>query len=243
MTNELLLILSLVMLFGSILLFYRLFGKVGLYCMTVFATITANIEVLLLVDAFGMEMTLGNILFAMTFLITDILSENEGKRAANFSVAIGIGTCVLFILLSQSWMLYIPSVNDWAQPAFRTIFTNTPRMMLASLLVYAIAQIFDVWLYHAWWKFSTRRTGDSHKYLWLRNNGSTLISQLLNTVLFTAFAFWGTYDMPTMVSIILSSYVIFVVTSLADTPILYWARKMKEQGKDGLSCLSEREAS
>lgn len=243
MTNELLLILSLVMLFGSILLFYRLFGKVGLYCMTVFATITANIEVLLLVDAFGMEMTLGNILFAMTFLITDILSENEGKRAANFSVAIGIGTCVLFILLSQSWMLYIPSVNDWAQPAFRTIFTNTPRMMLASLLVYAIAQIFDVWLYHAWWKFSTRKTGDSHKYLWLRNNGSTLISQLLNTVLFTVFAFWGTYDMPTMVSIILSSYVIFVVTSLADTPILYWARKMKEQGKDGLSCLSEREAS
>lgn len=243
MTNELLLILSLVMLFGSILLFYRLFGKVGLYCMTVFATITANIEVLLLVDAFGMEMTLGNILFAMTFLITDILSENEGKRAANFSVAIGIGTCVLFILLSQSWMLYIPSVNDWAQPAFRTIFTNTPRMMLASLLVYAIAQIFDVWLYHAWWKFSTRRTGDSHKYLWLRNNGSTLISQLLNTVLFTVFAFWGTYDMPTMVSIILSSYVIFVVTSLADTPILYWARKMKERGKDGLSCLSEGEAS
>ncbi|MBS5150552.1 MAG: queuosine precursor transporter [Butyricicoccus pullicaecorum] len=243
MTNELLLIFSLVMLFGSVLLFYRLFGKVGLYCMTVFATITANIEVLLLVDAFGMEMTLGNILFAMTFLITDILSENEGKRAANFSVAIGIGTCILFILLSQSWILYIPSVNDWAQPAFRTIFTNTPRMMLASLLVYAIAQIFDVWLYHAWWKLSTRKTGDSHKYLWLRNNGSTMISQLLNTVLFTVFAFWGTYDMPTMVSIILSSYVIFVVTSLADTPILYWARKMKEQGKDGLSCLSEREAS
>lgn len=243
MTNELLLIFSLVMLFGSVLLFYRLFGKVGLYCMTVFATITANIEVLLLVDAFGMEMTLGNILFAMTFLITDILSENEGKRAANFSVAIGIGTCILFILLSQSWILYIPSVNDWAQPAFRTIFTNTPRMMLASLLVYAIAQIFDVWLYHAWWKLSTLKTGDSHKYLWLRNNGSTMISQLLNTVLFTVFAFGGTYDMPTMVSIILSSYVIFVVTSLADTPILYWARKMKEQGKDGLSCLSEREAS
>ncbi|MFR4977896.1 MAG: queuosine precursor transporter [Butyricicoccus sp.] len=241
MTNELILIVSLVLLFGSVLLFYRLFGKMGLYCMTVFATITANIEVLLLIDAFGMEMTLGNILFAMTFLITDILSENEGKRAANFSVAIGIGTCVLFILLSQSWLLYLPSVNDWAQPAFHTIFTNTPRMMLASLLVYAIAQIFDVWLYHTWWKLSTRWTGDSHKYLWLRNNGSTMISQLLNTVLFTIFAFWGTYDMPTMFSIILSSYVIFVVTSLADTPILYWARRMKEQGKDGLSCLAKAE--
>lgn len=243
MTNELLLIISLVVLFGSVLLFYRLFGKAGLYCMTVFATIAANIEVLLLVDAFGMEMTLGNILFAMTFLITDILSENEGKRAANLSVAIGIGTCALFILVSQSWLLYIPSVNDWAQPAFRSIFTNTPRMMLASLLVYAIAQVFDVWLYHAWWKLSTRKTGDSHKYLWLRNNGSTMISQLVNTVLFTVFAFWGTYDMPTMVSIILSSYIIFVVTSLADTPILYLARRMKEQRKVGLSCLEETAAS
>ena len=54
----------------------------SMYCFTVFATIAANIEVLLLVDAFGMEMTLGNILFATTFLVTDILSETEGKKAA-----------------------------------------------------------------------------------------------------------------------------------------------------------------
>lgn len=242
MTNEIILIISLIVLFGSVLLSYRLFGKAGLYGMTVFATITANIEVILLIDAFGAEMTLGNILFAMTFLITDILSENEGKRAANLSVAIGIATCILFIFVSQSWMLYVPSANDWAQPAFRTIFTNTPRMMLASVLVYAIAQVFDVWLYHAWWKLTTRKSGDSHKYLWLRNNGSTMVSQLLNTVLFTVFAFWGIYDMPTMISIILSSYIIFIVTSLADTPILYWARRMKEQGKVGLRCLEETEA-
>lgn len=234
MTNEIILTISLVVLFGSVILFYRLFGKMGLYCMTVFATIVANIEVLLLVDAFGMEMTLGNILFAMTFLVTDILSENEGKRAANLSVVIGVATCILFIVVSQSWMWYVPSPNDWAQPSFRAIFTNTPRMMLASLLVYAIAQAFDVWLYHTWWKLSTRKTGDKHKYLWLRNNGSTMVSQLLNTVLFTVFAFAGTYDIKTMVNIVLSSYVIFVVTSLADTPILYWARRLKEQGKDGI---------
>lgn len=227
--NEILLIASMIVLYGSVLLFYRLFGKIGLYCLTVFATIAANIEVLLLVDAFGMEMTLGNILFAMTFLITDILSENEGKQAANQSVSIGIAVCILFIMVSNSWLYYIPSANDWAHPSFVTIFTNTPRMMIASLVVYAIAQKFDVWLYHAWWNFSVRKTGDPHKYLWLRNNGSTLISQLLNTVLFTGFAFWGTYSITTMLQIVLSSYVIFIVTSLADTPILYLARRMKEQ--------------
>jgi len=62
MRNELLLIVSLIVLYGSVLLFYRLFGRTGLYCVTVFATIAANIEVLLLVKAFGLEMTLGNIL-------------------------------------------------------------------------------------------------------------------------------------------------------------------------------------
>ena len=62
--NEILLVLSLLVIYGSVLLVYRLFGKSGLYCFTAIATITANIEVLIMVDAFGMEQTLGNILFA-----------------------------------------------------------------------------------------------------------------------------------------------------------------------------------
>ena len=100
MTNEVLLIVSLIVLYASVLLWYKLFGKTGMYCYTVFATIAANIEVLLLVDAFGMEMTLGNILFATTFLVTDILSETEGKAAAQKAVWIGIGTSLLFIMVS-----------------------------------------------------------------------------------------------------------------------------------------------
>ncbi|MGN1009182.1 MAG: queuosine precursor transporter [Butyricicoccus sp.] len=229
MKNEVLLMISMFVLYGAVLLWYKLFGRAGMYCFTVFATITANIEVLLLVDAFGMEMTLGNILFATTFLVTDILSETEGKQAAQKSVWVGIATSILFILVSQSWLQYQVSANDFAFPAFRQIFSNTPRMMLASLAVYAIAQVFDVWMYHFWWNLTTQKYGDSRRFLWLRNNGSTLLSQLLNTVLFTGFAFWGTYDMPTLLSIALSSYVIFIVTSLADTPVVYLARRMKEK--------------
>lgn len=229
MTNEVLLIVSLVVLYASVLLWYKLFGKTGMYCYTVFATIAANIEVLLLVDAFGMEMTLGNILFATTFLVTDILSETEGKQAAQKAVWVGIGTSLLFIVVSQSWLQYTVSANDFAFSSFKTIFSNTPRMMFASLAVYAIAQAFDVWMYHFWWKLTDKKFGDHRRFLWLRNNGSTLISQLLNTLLFTGFAFWGTYDIQTLVSIALSSYVIFIVTSLADTPIVYLARAMKER--------------
>jgi len=229
MTNELILVGSLVVLYGAVLVWFYLFGSEGLSSFTVFATIAANIEVLILIDAFGMEMTLGNIMFAATFLITDILSETSGKKAAQKAVWTGIAANILFIVVSQSWLMYIPSPNDWAMPSMRAVFSNTPRMMLSSLLVYAIAQVFDVWLYHKWWAFSEKLTGDRRAMLWLRNNGSTLVSQLLNAVLFTVFAFYGTYNLPTLISVALSSYVIFIFTSLLDTPVVYLARLMHEK--------------
>ncbi|WP_395014183.1 queuosine precursor transporter [Robinsoniella peoriensis] len=232
MRNEILLILSVVIIYGSVLLWYKLLGCKGLMAFTVLATISANIEVLILVNAFGMEQTLGNILFASTFLVTDILSEVSGKKAANQAVNIGILTSLTFIIISQSWLLYQPGANDWAHTSIVNIFSNTPRMMAASLIVYAISQKLDVWLYHKWWGLTKRLCGDSRRYLWLRNNGSTLLSQLLNTVLFTMGAFLGTYDTRTLISIMWASYVIFIFTSLADTPAVYLARRIRPVGED-----------
>ena len=79
MSNEVLLLLSVLIIYGSTLIFLKVFGKQGLYCFTSIATIAANIEVLIVVIAFGMEMTLGNVLFASTFLVTDIISENSSS--------------------------------------------------------------------------------------------------------------------------------------------------------------------
>ena len=229
MANELILICSVVFIYGSAITGYALFGKTGLYCISVIASILANIEVTILINAFGMEQTLGNILFAVTFLITDILSECEGKKAAQTAVYAGIFSSVFFLVLSQSWMLYTPSEADVMMPSIKTVFSSTPRMILASLVVYAISQMFDVWLYHKWWKLTEKKSGSKRSFLWLRNNGSTLISQLMNTALFTAFAFWGTYDIPTLISIFLSSYIIYVFTSLLDTPFVYLARKIHDK--------------
>lgn len=234
MRNEILLMVSLVVIYGGVLLMYRAFGNMGLYCSTVFATIAANIEVLLLVDAFGMEQTLGNVLFASTFLISDILSENSGKEAANKAVSIGIISTIAFIIVSQSWLLYQPSGNDWAQESFRVIFQNTPRIMLASLAAYGISQRFDVWAYHKWWGLTSRKFGDSKRFLWVRNNGSTMISQVLNTLLYTFGAFSGIYSLETLINICISSYVIFIVTSLADTPVVYLARKLNPKSDSSL---------
>ena len=225
--NEILLIISIFIIYGSELLFFKMFGKQGLYCFTVLATIAANIEVLIVVNAFGMEMTLGNVLFASTFLVTDIISELYGKKEAQKAVNIGIATSLTFIVLSQWWLLYTPSESDFAMESIKTIFSNTPRLMIVSMVVYAVVQKFDVWAYHKWWDFTSKKCGDSKKYLWVRNNGSTLISQFLNDLFFTVGAFWGVYDVGTIGNIVLSSYVIFIVTSLADTPFVYAARRIK----------------
>lgn len=231
MRNEIILLCSLVCIYSAVVLFYKFFGRTGLYMWTVIATISANIEVLILVDAFGMEQTLGNVLFASTFLVTDILSETEGKKYANKAVRMGIVVSIAFILISQSWFLYEPNGNDWATPAIRSVFSNTPRLMLVSIAVYGIVQVFDVFAYHTIWKHTTKLFGDAKKGLWIRNNGSTLVSQLMNTVLFTFGAFAGVHSLPTLINICVSSYVIYIVTSLLDTPAVYAARRLKNQNR------------
>ncbi len=231
LTNELILILSLVFTYGSVLFFYKYLGKTGLFVWSGLATILANIEVVILVDAFWMEQTLGNVLFASTFLVTDILSENHSKKSADKAVVIGILSNIVFVVISRSWFLYAPSENDWATPAMREVFSNTPRLILAGAVVYAISQLFDVWLYDAIWRKTTKIFKSSEKGLWIRNNGSTLISQLINTFLFTFGAFWGVegYDISLLISISLSTYVVYVVASLCDTPAVYIARKIHKK--------------
>lgn len=226
MGNEALLILNLIVVYSSVILWYLFLKEKGLYCWTVLATVAANIEVMILVDAFGMQQTLGNILFASTFLVTDILSELYGKKHANTAVNIGILTSVGFIVLSQFWLHFIPAAEDIVFPHIVAVFSNTPRVMIMGLLVYAIVQKIDVWLYHWWWSYTSKKFGSSRKHLWLRNNGSTMISQLLNTILFTLGAFYGVYDMATLIDIMIFSYVIFFVTSLLDTPFVYLARHL-----------------
>ena len=227
--NELVLILSVFAFFGGLTAFFRLFGKNGIFAWTVICTIAANIEVLILVHAFGMDTTLGNVIFASTFLATDLASEIYGKREANRCVMIGIAANIAFILISQSWFLYVPAPDDWASPSIRTIFAAIPRVMLASLVAYVVCELHDVWAYHAIWSWTARRCGNKRAFLWLRNNGSTLVSQLVNVVLFNVLAFAGTYPTATLIQIIIVGYATFVATSLLDTPFLYLARHIAEK--------------
>lgn len=230
MFNEILLIGTLIVEYVAVVVAFKYFGRRGLIAWIVLATVLSNIEVLILVDAFGIEMTLGNILFASTFLATDILSENFNKYQAKQAVLIGIASSVVFAVISMSWIMYIPSANDVNSPAIQEVFTKTPRIVLASVIVYSVVQYLDVVLYHKIWDLTSRKS-DSKSGLWIRNNGATILSQIVNAVLYNILAFAGTYPIKTLVSIIISNVIIYIITSVADTPFLYLARLKKDEKK------------
>lgn len=232
--NELFLIISLLVSFGATLLFLRLFGKAGLFAWIAISAILANIEVTVLVHAFGMDQTLGNTLFAASYLATDILSEVYGKKDADKGVYVGIITTIMFILFSLLWTHYIPAEGDWAMPSVKTLFSNTPRILLASLAGYAISEKLDVWLYHKWWSITEKKTGSHDKMLWFRNNGSTLISQLVNIVIFNFGAFLFVFPLKELISITGACYIIYIVTSLLDTPFVYLAKLIANKNQISL---------
>lgn len=223
MPNELIFIITVLMYLGSVLLLYKLFGKNGLYAFAVFSTLLGNIAVCKCVDLFGLSTTAGNVLYASTFLVTDILSEKYGKKAATRAVAYSFSIMILWLLGSQLILMFTPNANDYINESLMVVFGLVPRITIASLVGFICSQTIDVNLYHFIWK----KTGDTKAKLWLRNNGSTLISQAIDTVIFTTIAFWGTYPTNVFFSILITTYLFKVIVAVLDTPFIYAARKIK----------------
>ena len=224
--NELLWFAMLLVNFLSILLFYRVLGKTGLYVWIPLAVIVANIQVLKLIDLFGISATLGNIVYASSFLVTDILSENYGKKSASKAVLMGFMALIASTLLFQFALWFIPAGDDWAHGPLKDIFGFMPRIAFASLLAFGISQVHDVWAYQFW-----KKKWPSTKLIWLRNNASTMVSQLLDSIVFTLVAFAGSFPVPVLIEILLSTYIIKWVVAAMDTPFIYWAVSLKKRGK------------
>jgi hypothetical protein len=139
----------------------------------------------------------------------------------------GFAVSVIVLLMLSLALLYQPSDRpNTAQfsrdihEAFATILNFTPRFIFGSLLAYIISQSFDVWAFHRIRKF----TGE--KWLWLRNNLSTMASQIIDTAIFSLVAWWGTVDLVTALKLGAAKYVFKLVIALVDTTFIYWARTM-----------------
>lgn len=224
--NEFLFFVTILINFSGILFAFKLFGKPGLFVWIGIATIIANIEVSKCVDMFGMSLTLGNVIYGTTFLATDILSELYGGKEARKGVLVGFFCLITFTILTQVNILFVPNSSDFVSEHLSVIFGLIPRLCVASVVTYLISNTLDTYIYD----FIRTRFP---KQLWLRNNGSTLTSQFVDSFLFTVLAFAGQFDWLTIIELSLTTYAVKVIIALCDTPFLYAARKMKRKCENG----------
>ncbi|KAB8138442.1 queuosine precursor transporter [Gracilibacillus oryzae] len=223
MPNELLWILFAIVNFSILILMYRFFGRAGLFVWIGMATVIANIQVLKTVEMFGFIATLGNIMYGTVFLATDILNENHGRKDAKKAVWMGFSTLLVMTILMQVALRFTPHESDVMQPALEAIFEVIPNIALGSMLAYVVSQYIDVWIYA-----KLRKRLPDTKFLWLRNNGSTMISQLVDTFIFCSIAFYGLYSMDDWFEVFLTTYLIKFIVSVIDTPFIYLAKKWQK---------------
>lgn len=166
------------------------------------------------------EISAGILPYPVTFLITDILSEIYGRVKTQRVVFVGFlaSVFVLFALWLGHSFPSIPAspVND---ETYDAVFANSWRVILSSMLAYLAAQFVDVRIYHFWKRLT------NGKYLWLRNNGSTVVSQLLDTTLVVLVLFAGRMEYTQMLSLILDGWMFKVLFAFVDTPFMYAATR------------------
>ena len=209
---------------------YRLFGTTGLQVAIATAIILANLQGPKLTVIFGIQTSLGVIFYSSIFFATDVLSENFGKAEANKAVRMGFAVSIIVLLMLSLALLYLPSdqpatreFSHSIHDAFSTIVNFTPRFVFGSLLAYYISQSFDVWAFHR----IKRWTGE--RWLWLRNNGSTMSSQAVDTVIYSLVAWWGIVDLATALKLGAAKYGFKIVIAMVDTVFIYWAKASHEK--------------
>lgn len=221
MNNLLLLFIEIICAFGGLLLLKKYFGKVGVISWVAMATILANIITAKTVNLLGLSTALGTVLFASVFLATDILNECYDKESAKMAIRLGLLSNVVLIVFTQLALRYIPNSYDYANGAMQTLFGLNLRISLASMIMYYISNMLDIALFN---KIKEKTNG---KMLWLRNNVSTILCNCLENFFFIALAFYGIYDITTVLIIAGSTSIIEILVAICDTPFLYLAKKIK----------------
>ncbi len=204
--------------FSLILITFRFFGKIGLFVFAILSILIANIQALKQISLFGLSGSMGDISYIGIYLISDILSENYGRTTAKKIIYLGIFSMIATTIIMYFSLKVIPNSQDNVQGALKTIFGFFPRIVCASLMAFFISQSLDVFTYQFW-----RNKFPETKYIWIRNNFSTLFSQLVDNAIFTLIAFYGLFDYQYLLQIFITSCILRSIISIIDTPFIYWS--------------------
>ena len=213
---------------GLALILYRFFGKYGLYVAVVLGIVLGNLqggkvsELVLFGSTFKVSM--GAILYSGIYFATDVLNEKYGRKEANRAVMLGfVANIAVMITLVLSVQFKPSNITGSAlevHNAIATLAYYSPTFVVGSLTAYLISQTFDVWFFHKIKSY----TGESK--LWLRNNLSTITSQLLDTMIYQVTWVVATgMEWNTAFMLAATKYVFKVLIALVDTIFIYWVKK------------------
>lgn len=181
--------------------------------------IVANIVSAKIVTFWGLVIPAAIVAYPLTFLMTDVIGEIWGKEQANQTVKVGFW-CQLISLVLIGLAILLP-VAPFAdnQEQFKGIMSSSFRVVLASMVAYLCSQSWDVWIFH-----KIRERGTKNK--WVRNNLSTMTSQIIDTAIFITIAFIG--KVPNIWVMIISQYAVKCVYAALDTIPFYLMTKNSE---------------
>ena len=176
----------------------------------------------------GVSVSVGIFAYPLTFLITDIVSEVHGRKWAQNFVWGGL-IAQLLVLVLILIALAMPASERFAIEAeYQEVFKQSARIIAASLTAFLVSQSLDVWVFH---KIKERAKG---RFLWLRNNLSTILSQLVDTMLFMYLAFWHAFPKMTtgfVFSLAMTYWGLKILFALIDTPFVYLGVRWLRGGK------------
>lgn len=172
----------------------------------------------------------GFIPFPITFLLTDLLNEFYGKQAARTVTWVGLAMSI-FTLLVVSAAVATPFFPPQLEPGwggvhpeqYEAVFASGRRILLSSMVAYVVAQLIDIAVF-GWLKKKT-----NGRYLWLRATGSTVGSQLIDTIVITSLVWGNTLDPKALGALIFNSWVGKLLIAVALTPLIYGAHSVVEK--------------
>lgn len=218
--NEFIFIMHAIFVCAMLLIALRL-GKEALITFIAMQAVFANLFVLKQICLCTLDATASDAYAIGGLLGLNLLQEYYGRKTTNLAIWISFFIAIVFAIVSQLHLLYVPITSDTTHLAYCAILGATPRIVAASLITYLIVQFFDATLYG----YLKRRL--NQKWYIARNYISVSLSQLIDTIL---FSFLGLYGLVEHVwDIILVSYIIKLAIVVLATPFLICARWVKKR--------------
>ncbi len=182
------------------------------------ALVLANVLGSKVTTIFGVVTSVGIFAYPITFLVTDAIEEVRGKKVTAVFIYAGFVALLLSIVLVWIGIKMPPASFYTINEAYTSVFGNSIRIIIASMVAFLISQTHDIWAFNFWKK----KTGG--RFLWLRNNLSTISSQFLDTTLFTFIAFFHmtpAFTTVRVIQMIIPYWLLKVFFALCDTPFVY----------------------